>query len=362
MVKIIAMHLPQYHRIPENDKWWGDGFTEWRNVKWAEPLYNGHIQPRIPIHHEYYDLGQRQTLKKQMNLAKKYGIDGFCFYHYWFNGKKLLEKPIESLLQEREDVLPFCLCWANESWTRTWDGISSQKETLIVQEYGSQDQWSKHFEYLNQFFLHDKYIKKDGKPVLVIYKSTEIEKREEMFSLWNVLAKKSGFPGIFIIHTQRSVVSRDLPIIADGVMDFEPFATLTRLRNGKRYDMVNMHFGNKKYNRQVCYETIDYEKFCNYMVSRYVFSRKEHYLGFFTGWDNTPRLREKTVTIFENNTPDIFKKYFEIQYRKSERMNNEFLFINAWNEWGEGTFLEPDEKYKYGYLDAIRFVKSQNTL
>ena len=167
--KIIAFYLPQYHAIPENDQWWGKGFTEWTNVKKAKPLFEGHDQPRIPLNHNYYNLLDDNTKIWQANLAKKYGVYGFCYYHYWFKGgKKLLEKPAEQMLSNKSIDLPFCFCWANENWTRNWDG--GNREIMVEQDYGNKDDWECHFQYLLQFFKDKRYITVDGKPLFIIYK------------------------------------------------------------------------------------------------------------------------------------------------------------------------------------------------
>lgn len=358
MTKIIAMHLPQYHCIPENDVWWGKGFTEWTNVKAANALYENHLQPRIPLGQNYYDLGEEETLYEQMRLAKTYGVDGFCFYHYWFNGKKLLEKPIEQLLKRKAE-LPYCLCWANEPWTRNWDGLTNAKEILMKQTYGEEKDWTEHYCYLKNYFVQDEYIKVNGKPVFVIYKASDITSRKEMFAYWNNLAQKDGFPGVHIVNVSRDIVNRNMPLVGNAVMDFEPFATLSRVRYTNFPEMISYHCGMNESNKNIQYAVIDYKKFCDYLVERYTFGNMNHYLGFFVGWDNTPRRGDNTEIIFANNEPDVFEKYFLIQMKKSMKLENDFLFINAWNEWGEGTFLEPDETYQYGYLKAIKTVKEK---
>lgn len=357
--QILAMYLPQFHEIVENNKWWGEGFTEWTNVKKAKPLFRGHIQPREPYKNIYYDLSDPDVLKNQMQLALGYGVDGFCIYHYWFKGKKLLEKPLEQLLVEERVILPFCICWANESWTRTWDGDAGAKQILIEQDYGNEEDWVTHFKYLNQFFQKEEYIKVDGKPLIVIYKLSLVNHRREMLKVWNQMAKDMGFPGIFVLSMQRTDISKDIPIQGDGVADFEPFATFARMNTVEREKITCTHRGNKKENFLMRYQVVDYTKFCEIMVSRFIGRNTNHYLGFFVGWDNTPRRGFQTKLIFENNTPEQFEKYFSIQYERSIGASNEFIFINAWNEWGEGTFLEPDNKYLYGYLSAIKRIKQK---
>lgn len=352
--RIIAMYLPQFHRIPENDKWWGAGFTEWTNVRKATPLFAGHIQPREPLNQDYYDLSNKDVMLNHMNLAKEYGLDGFCFYHYWFkDGKRLLEKPIEALLGEDDIPLPFCLCWANEPWTRNWDGDEGSKVVLMEQEYGKETDWIEHFNYLKGFFSRDEYIKKDGKPVMVIYKPGSIPDFERMTEIWNDQARKNGLEGLFIIGVHRSNVYDEYPFNCDGVMDFEPFATLSNLNSTKLEMMIEVKKG---YNGK-SYRVYDYEKLAKHNCSEYKMKDINHYLGCFPGWDNTPRMGDdERVLKIVNNTVKNFKEYFRGQYKKSVRNNNEFMFINAWNEWGEGAYLEPDSINKYGYLESIKEV------
>ena len=165
-MKIIAFYLPQFHCFPENDAWWGTGFTEWNNVRSAQPLFKNHNQPRVPLDNNYYDLTETENLRWQAHLAQKYGVYGFCYYHYWFNGKLLMEKPMEQMLSDKEIQLPFCICWANENWTKAW--AKRSKEVLIAQNYENKEDWKKHFEYLEKFFKDKRYIKCNGKPLLVI--------------------------------------------------------------------------------------------------------------------------------------------------------------------------------------------------
>ena len=185
-MRIIAFYLPQFHNIPENDEWWGDGFTEWVNVKKAEPIYEGHEQPRVPLDGNYYNLLDDDVKIWQAELAKKYGIYGFCYYHYWFNGKLLLEKPMEQMLENKKVDLPFCVCWANEPWTRAWVG---EKKVLIGQEYGTEKEWKEHFDYMLPFFRDDRYIKEDNRPLYVIYRPEIIPCLQEKKALEEQIAK-----------------------------------------------------------------------------------------------------------------------------------------------------------------------------
>lgn len=354
--KVLAMYLPQYHEIPENNEWWGKGFTEWSNVKKATPLFDGHYQPRVPLNENYYDLSEPSTMQEQMKMAKEYGVDGFCIYHYWFNGKKILEKPVEQLLKLEKAELPYCFCWANEPWTRTWDGLEGAKQMLLSQEYGNEDDWFNHYYYLAEFFKREEYIKVENKPVFAIYKETDIEGCDKMLELWNSLAIEDGFAGIYVICTRRENTFSN-KVWGDAFFDFEPFATVCSMTKQQREFAGNYHYGNRTDNDDLSYFVYDCEKICKEMVKRFVLKNGKHYLGMFVGWDNTARRGIDTTGLYENMTPEVFGKYFKIQYKKSLELNNEFMFINAWNEWGEGTYLEPDEKYGYKFLEAIKAGK-----
>lgn len=199
--QIVAFHLPQFHTFPENDEWWGKGFTEWVNVKNAKPLYKGHNQPRVPLNNNYYDLSKIENMVAQMDLAREYGIHAFCYYHYWFDGKLLLHKPLEAIRDYQGVKLNYFLCWANEPWARTWDG--HETDVLMPQRYGDRPEWERHFEYLLSFFKDQYYEKIDNKPVLVLYRCTSIPKCEEMIACWNQLCKQNGFDGIYIIEEKK---------------------------------------------------------------------------------------------------------------------------------------------------------------
>lgn len=356
--KIIAIHLPQFHTIPENDEWWGQGFTEWTNVKKARPLYKGHIQPRIPLNYNgekaYYDLSKRSHLLAQMQLAANYGIDGFCFYHYWFNGRTLLEKPIEMLLREKQLPLDFMLCWANEPWTRTWDGEHGADQVLVDQHYGGEAEWESHVQYLLPFFRRDEYMKVDGRPVLCIYNPRDIICRKDMITFINNRLSEYGFSdGCYIVNAHRHNAIEEFPVYGDAIYDFEPFATLSRL---SKIDLIDISMEIRGINGRL-YRIIDYRKFCSLIDKRDTLLKSNHFLGVFSGWDNTPRRGYDTWLMFDNNNPEEFGKVLEQQYAKSKKNNMEYLFINAWNEWGEGAILEPDKEFGYGYLEKIKTVK-----
>jgi len=366
--KVIAFHLPQYHAIPENDKWWGPGFTEWTNVKKAKKYYKDQEQPRVPLNHNYYDLLDINNLKWQSDLAKQYGIYGFCFYHYWFNGHMLLEKPVELFRDlESDDKCNYCICWANEDWTRAW--ADKRDETLIQQKYGNEEEWKSHFEYLLSFFKDEKYILENGKPVLVIYRPELIFDLEKMLLYWNQLAKENGFEGMCFMYQQYSYLKEHgkEEELFDYNIEYQPSYALNQMYvdtqkaslKGKVYSNLpkviqsfvsnTKRFFLKKANALV----YDYDAVWEHIISVSPSSEKA-IPGAFVDYDNSPRRREK-CTYFKGVDVGKFKKYFKKQVMNSkENYNNDYLFVFAWNEWGESAYLEPDEKNQYAYLEAIK--------
>lgn len=353
MTKLLAFYLPQYHTFPENDEWWGKGFTEWTNVKRAEKCFRGHNQPRVPLDNNYYCLLDENDIKHQMELAKKFNVYGFCYYHYWFNGKLLMEKPLEKIRQ-MEQKIPYCMCWANEPWTRAWDG--KNKEVLIGQEYGGKKEWEKHIEYLSQYFNDEYYIKIDGKPLLVIYRTNNIPNCNEMFQYWKKKCREKGFEGLYIVEERNSFQKEKSSKQSDATLDFEPMYTMDYCRNFFQlgYDKIRrgmFNFITK--NEKLLY---DYDMLWKIMIKRkYDTDKTKRFLGAFVDWDNTAR-RGKKGTIVLKSTPEKFEKYLKEQKDKAEKMHSEFIFVNAWNEWAEGTYLEPDEKNQYAYLEAVKNV------
>lgn len=357
MVKLLAYYLPQFHTIPENDEWWGKGFTEWTNTKRAKPLFKGHYQPRIPYRQNYYDLSNPQVMVKQMQMAKKYGIYGFCFYHYWFgNGRILLDKPLENLINTPEANLPFCIAWANENWVKTWHGNGGKNKVLIEQEYGNNQDWLLHIDWLLRLFKDERYIKKDNKPMLLIYNIDKIPCRDRMLDVWNRRVKEEGFDGIWLVAMKKKDDDKVKYRNINASVSFEPRRTrvMTKTHN-KKWSLVKKEHGEKlsaiPILRRFIYTSYDYDEI-NQMILNRKHSKNE-YRGAFTNYDDTPRRREWAV-MFKNSSPRKFQGYLEENIEKSISEGNEFLFINAWNEWGEGAYLEPDEKYGYAYLNAVR--------
>jgi hypothetical protein len=349
--KIIALYLPQFHRVPENDEWWGEGFTDWIAVKNAKPLVPNHNQPRIPLNHNYYDLTERKVMEWQSKLMDEYCIDAMCFYHYWFkDGKRILEKPAENLLQWKDIDMPFCFCWANESWKRTWSKMvngntwSSLYETdnnpdgkgiLLEQDYGDKPEWEEHLQYLLDFFRDERYIKFDGKPVFVIYQPNNNTVLFRMIRYWNRRIRDFGFEGIYFIGMEENAIGTD--------------AVCKRQPN----HAIQSYIWDNQLN---CCELIQYpyeEIWKRVIYESYIDKNKEIMACAFVDYDTTPRMGDKGQ-IMNGVDVEVFKKYFHILYEESVSRGDKAIFINAWNEWGEGNYLEPDMKNKFQFLEAVR--------
>lgn len=345
-MKVLALHLPQYHRIKENDEWWGEGFTDWVNVKKAKPLFRGHDQPLIPLNQNYYDMTDPITLKQQLDIAEKYGVYGFCYYHYWFNGKLLLEKPCETLLEHKEINQKFCFCWANESWARTWDG--KENDVLIRQEYGGEKDWDEHFDYLLQFFKDSRYIKINNRPVLFVYSCSRLKRFNEMIAFWRQKAKENGFSGLYVAEFINSFNNGKAVHDTDVAVEFEPLCTA-------RYSISNW----KKLQRLFYKKTgrtefLDYDYLWQCLLKNKRVYNKKIWRGAFVNFDNTPRKGERGLVI-QGASPEKFKHYVAQLLQKQDRdYDDTFMVINAWNEWAEGAILEPCENYGFGYLEALK--------
>lgn len=354
--KVIVRYLPQFHQIPENDRWWGAGFTEWTAVRKAEALYEKHDQPRVPFEGDYYNLLDKRTMIWQATLGKQYGIGCFSFYHYWFkNGRQILEKPAENLLHWKDVQMPFCFTWANETWARTWsklnqknawadsfeadDGnIEESDGILLKQKYGDEHDWREHFLYLVPFFKDDRYLKKDNKPVFIIYLPESIPRLLDMVECWNQWSIEIGFAGIYFIG--EASVKYELCNAFDAldaqVIRF-PNAALSKMK-------ATLCNGIRMYNYDECWKIILQEQYEN---------GKQTYLCGVVDYDTTPR-KGHNGEILKGACADKFKLFFKQFVKQNMKMGNEYVFLNAWNEWGEGMYLEPDVSNGYGYLEAIK--------
>lgn len=371
-MKLIAWYLPQFHEIPENNKWWGRGFTEWDNVKKARVHHKGQIQPRVPLGKNYYNLLDNDVKKWQVNLAKKYGVYGFAMYHYWFDGKLLLEKPVEQYLENKELDLPFCICWANEHWTNRW--VSQKESILIEQNYGDEKQWIQHFEYLLPFFKDDRYICEDGKPLIIIYRPELIECLNDMVDCWKKLAIENGLSGLTmayqgekwdLVKTSEKDDSRfDLNI------EFQPLKAFNADRHNRHKVLSKMQsvlpkWFEKNFSKLLYYSKELFSRVDERQGVRYSFDElwenilkmepnsEKSVPGAFVGWDNSPRKNENGVYVVDV-TPEKFEKYLIEQIKRARDVyKKDYIFVYAWNEWAEGGYLEPDELYQYGFLEAI---------
>jgi lipopolysaccharide biosynthesis protein len=357
-LKAIALYLPQFHPFKENNEWWGKGFTEWTNVTRSKPKFKGHYQPHLPADLGFYDLRLLDTMKEQAALAKAYGIYGFCFYHYWFNGKLLMETPVEQLLKSNEPNFPFCLCWANENWTRRWDGLEA--DVLIKQEYDLKDDLD-HIHYLMPFFKDERYIKIDGKPVYLMYRSELHPNINEAASIWRNEAKKAGFDDLYLVRVEN--FKRDFDPKHhnfDASMEFAPDFSINLKKYSKKEPLSHIfrkatHKIGLKEHGLLANKVFDYEEIVDKMAKK-VPKEYKYFRSVFPGWDNSAR-RSKDATVFINSSPEKFKDWVmkTIAYTKANFSGEErLMFINAWNEWAEGCHLEPDQKYGHAYLQALK--------
>lgn len=366
-MKTIAFYLPQFHEVEENSKWWGEGYTEWVSVREAKPLYPGHYQPEEPLHDYYYDLTDPETLVWQAELARENGVYGFCFYHYWFSRKLILEKPAELLLKHKEIDIHFCFSWANETWKRTWSRdegnswnalhdegmLKKTQSVLLKQEYGDREEWYDHFMYLLPFFEDKRYIKVDNKPMLLLYKPRDIKCLNTMMKLWDQLAVEHGYDGLYIIATNDCDIQN--PYIEANAV-FEP-AYMIR-HPGKKESMADDYIHKKRETGKKIPLVYSYRHAWKKILNRELSGTRKTFLGGFVNFDKTPR-EGKNALLYIGASPRRFKKYFKQLVQKGIGQNLEFVFLNAWNEWGEGAHLEPDKKHGMKYLNAVKEVMEE---
>lgn len=345
--RIIAAYLPQYYPTPENDAWWGKGFTEWTNVGKAKPLFKGHYQPHVPADLGYYDLRVPETRKAQADMARKYGIEGFCYWHYWFgNGKKLLDRPFNEVLQSGEPDYPFCLAWANTSWQGIDYGATGRK-ILIKQEYPGLDDYERHFYEILPAFLDHRYIRVNNKPFFLIFAPNELPDQKQFINLWQSLAMKNGLEGIhFVAQTDNiTAINQLIDVGFDSV-------NLIRLSHPVKYGRSTL----EKIKRKTFGELLKY----NYNEAIKLFTGPEDYLdtvipSIFPNWDHTPRSGNKGYVLVDS-TPEAFKKHIEIVLKSvaNKPTENKIIYLKSWNEWAEGNYMEPDLIFGHGYLQALK--------
>lgn len=355
--QIIAFYLPQYHPTPDNDKWWGKGFTEWTNVGRAKPLFRGHYQPKVPADLGYYDLRLPEIKKEQARLASEAGVNGFCYYHYWFgNGKIELEKPFESVLDAAEPSLPFCLCWANESWyQKMWnkDGSVCGKKILAEQLYPGKGDNESHFYYLLKAFQDERYIKIKGKPIFVIYRPLDILNLHEMMEQWQQLAKENGLPGIhFVGYTDKAgeEYNRIEKLNLDGIIICNLAEPLYRSKKRSILRKSWIHLKRLLLNRPT---VIPYKRAIKYLCPDRS-EQKGIYPTLIPNWDHTPR-SGRGGYLYHKATPDLFYMHAKEVLAKTRLKDGDdnLIFLKSWNEWGEGNYMEPDLKFGHGYINAL---------
>lgn len=357
--RVIAMYLPQYHPIPLNDEWWGPGFTEWTNVASAKPLFKGHYQPRIPADLGFYDLRLSETREKQAELAREAGIEGFMYWHYWFGkGKRLLERPFNEVLDSGKPDFPFCLGWANHSWSRkTWTAKNGGNAgTVAVEQTYVKEEYVDHFYDVLPAFKDSRYIKVDGKPFFLIYNVLYVPDLKEFIACWNKLAIENGLKGIHFVgnimgHIAELNKEKILNSGVDAMVDSSLFTAEKKLSNvgmyWKKFKARILKLGPEKYEYAdlIPLLTDEYEHFENV------------YPSIFPQLDRTPRAGKEAIVI-TGSSPKLFEKLLsnKVDAVKHKQFEHRIIMVNAWNEWGEGMYLEPDLKYGHGYLDAVRNV------
>lgn len=338
-IRLITFYLPQFYPIPENDEWWGKGFTDWRNVAMANPLFEGHYQPHIPADLGFYDLRLPEVRRAQADFAREYGIYGFCYYHYWFNGKRLLERPFEKVLKTGEPDFPFCLCWANEDWTRAWDGETSN--ILIKQTYSAEDD-QKHIHYLLKCFDDRRYIRINARPLFIVYRSNRFPDPLRTAEIWREEATKHGLPGLYLCRVESFRDEHMDPQKSgfDASIEFQPdWCELGPKLRGRKYKDHSVY---------------RYEDVLNRMLKK-IMPKYKRFSCVTPSWDNSPRRKNGAVILIES-APDLYERWLRETIKKirTDNEDEKIVFINAWNEWGEGNHLEPDQKYGKGYLEATR--------
>jgi hypothetical protein len=351
---VVALYLPQFHPIPENDKWWGKGFTEWTNVTKAKPLFPGHHQPYLPSELGFYDLRVNETRIEQAKLASEYGVDAFCYYHYWFGNKKtLLQKPLQELIKAKEPDFPFMVCWANQSWSGVWHGLD--KKVLIEQEYPGLEDEKDHFNYLLTAFKDERYLKVNKMPVFMVYQPNDIPNVKEFCDRWRTWAVESGLGGLYLIAENSD------PFWNPNTFGFDAFvhiANIPKRRNFTASDSILLKLKNLICDKFKIPSIYDYRKFINHFVPDSASPLAIPCI--IPNWDNTPRSGHNGV-VFKNSTPDLFYSLIVKALNRRELQNkpDNMLFIKSWNEWAEGNVLEPSRKDGRSYLVALK--KAINT-
>ena len=374
--RVIAFYLPQFHPIPENDKWWGKGFTEWTNVGKAKPLFKGHYQPRVPADLGYYDLRMPEVREAQADMAREAGIEGFCYWHYWFgNDKMLLERPFKEVLESGNPDFPFCLGWANHSWTnKTWEvGTKKVKEDFLMQMHYSVEDYIKHFDYVLPAFKDKRYICVDGKPLFLIFRPLDIPSVKEFIDLWQQKAKDNGLKGIHFVGISPSidvdnqktidVLRRKVKSQGDVLYPklFDSGFDAVNSRGVFRAELLARSLFNivKRYVLRVLFNHFVLAKMPQREINKFLYDEYDKlenvYPTLLPNWDRSARSGKK-ARIYVDSTPKVFKEQLitALDLLKDKNFEHKILFLQSWNEWAEGNYVEPDLKYGRGFLDLIK--------
>lgn len=338
--RVIAFYLPQFHPIPENNKWWGKGFTEWTNVGKAKPFFEGHNQPKLPADLGYYDLRVKETKLEQIKLAKEYGIEAFCYWHYWFAGKQLLERPFQEVVKDKEIDFPFCLGWANQTWSGIWHGAPDK--ILIEQTYPGLEDYKNHFYSLLEAFKDERYMRIDGKLVFLIYNPKNLPDAKEFTQYWQELAIKEELQGFYFI---AHLTNESKKYGCDACVEGAPFVTM----NARAMNVNYLDSGAQP-------KVYDYNDLVKYSINYQLNVDENEFPLVMPNWDNTPRSKENGI-VLQDSSPQKFAEIMQSAIEKVKRTynaENQIIFIKAWNEWAEGNYLEPDSEFGLQYLEALR--------
>ncbi len=350
-IRTVAFYLPQYHPVPENDEWWGPGFTDWVNVARARPQFRGHQQPHEPADLGYYDLRVPEVRAAQAELAAAHGLDAFCYYHYWFSGRRLLERPFHEVLERGEPDFPFLLCWANEPWTRAWDGKTSS--VLLPQTYSAEDDVA-HLRWLAEAFADDRYLRIDGKPVFLVYRAFHLPDPVATTDRWRAEASRLGIGDLYLCSMQTGPGERHPPSTLgfDAAVQFAPFYGLTpRAGTQRATHALSRRLGVAS--RSTRFRIGSYEA----IVEQHLAAEPVEYRRYpciTPGFDNSPRRPDRGATILAGSTPEKYERWLRatVERFRPPSAEENLVFVNAWNEWAESNHLEPDRRWGRGYLDA----------
>lgn len=351
--RIIAFYLPQYHPIPENDTWWGKGFTEWTNVGKAKALFKKHYQPRVPADLGYYDLRVRETRQAQADMAREYGIEGFCYWHYWFgNGKRLIERPFNEVVESGEPDFPFCLAWANETWKGFNHGLQN-RNILIEQLYPGIEDYTAHFYEVLPALKDKRYIKIENKPIFMIYKSLADNEISIFIETWRKLAIENGLEGIFFIGHNMDFTISDQELLNTGIDAINTVRLNDFLADKKSFSRKLYKRYNKIFRNNI--KAFPYEIASKKFICPKVDEKENIYPSIIPGWDHSPRSGKEGLILTDSN-PEKFEKHVKeaIEIVKNKSDEHKIIFIKSWNEWAEGNYMEPDLRWGTKYLEALK--------